>query len=103
MNEVGNPEWLEGIDGWMRIGAVLDSEGVVWLIPGKGAHLEAAVAMIEAKLGVGREQAIEAILSERVIDLGVKGYFHVGDKTFEATQDYPVTSMGATLKRSRAM
>ena len=102
MNEVGNPKELEGIPGYMKIGAILDSEGVVWVVA-RGAHLEAAITMVAARLGVGREQAIEAILSERVIDLGKKGYFNVGPKTFEATENYPETSMGATLKRSRAL
>lgn len=103
MNEVGNPEVLEGVPGYIGVPGVLDSEGVVWLVPGRGAHLEAAIVMIGAKLGVGKEQAIEAILSERVIDLGVRGFYHVATKTFEATEDYPETSIGATLKRSRAM
>lgn len=100
---IANPEALEGVEGYMAVSAILDSDGMVWLVPGRGAHLEAAILMVGAKLGVEKEEAVEAILSERVIDLGVKGYFHVATKTFEATQDYPETSMGATLKRTRAM
>jgi hypothetical protein len=81
---IANPEVLEGVQGYMGIPGVLDSEGVVWLVPGRGAHLEASIEMIKVKLGVEREEAIEAILSERVIDLGTPGYFNVGAKTFEA-------------------
>ena len=83
MIEVGNPEELEGVNGWMKIGAILDSEGVVWVVP-RGAHLEASISMIADRLEVGREEALEAILSERVIDLGVQGYYLVGPRIFEA-------------------
>ncbi len=83
MIEVGNPKELEGVPGYMRIGAILDSEGVVWVV-GRGAHLEASISMISDRLEVNREKALEAILSERVIDLGVQGYYLVGDKVFEA-------------------
>lgn len=100
---IANPEVLEGVEGYMGIPAILDSDDVVWLVPGRGSHLEAAILMVGARLGVEKEEAVEAILSERVIDLGVKGYFHVATKTFEATENYPRTSLGATLKRSRAM
>ncbi len=67
----------------MKIGAILDSEDVVWVVE-RGAHLEASISMISARLEVNREEALEAILSERVIDLGVQGYYLVGPKTFEA-------------------
>jgi hypothetical protein len=80
---IANPEVLEGIQGYMSVSAILDSDGVVWLVE-QGAHLEASIEMIKVKLGVEREEAIEAILSERVIDLGTPGYFNVGAKTFEA-------------------
>ena len=83
MIEVGNPKELEGISGYMKIGAILDSEGVVWVV-GRGAHLEASISMVSDKLKVGREEALEAILSEQVIDLGVQGYYLVGSKEFEA-------------------
>ncbi len=79
---IGNPKELEGIPGYMQIGAILDSEGVVWVV-GRGAHLEASISMIAARLKVNREEALEAILSERVIDLGVQGYYRVGPKEFE--------------------
>jgi hypothetical protein len=80
---IANPEVLEGVQGYMGIPAILDSDGVVWLVE-RGAHLEASIEMIKAKLGVEKEEAVEAILSEKVIDLGVSGYFHVATKTFEA-------------------
>ena len=67
----------------MKIGAILDSEGVVWVVP-KGAHLEASISMVSDKLGVDKEEALEAILSEKVIDLGVQGYYLVGPEIFEA-------------------
>ena len=74
---------MKGINGYMKIGAILDSEGVVWVV-GRGAHLEASISMISARLEVGREEALEAILSEQVIDLGVQGYYLVGPKELEA-------------------
>lgn len=80
---IANPEVLEGVQGYMGIPAILDSEGVIWLVE-RGTHLEASIEMIKAKLGVEKEEAVEAILSEKVIDLGVPGYFHVATKTFEA-------------------
>lgn len=80
---VGNPGELEGVAGYIGLSAILDSDGVVWLVK-RGAHLEASTAMVMAKLGVSRVEAVEAILTERVIDLGVRGYFHVSNKTFEA-------------------
>lgn len=80
---IGNPKELEGIPHWMKIGAILDSEGVVWVVE-RGAHLEASISMVSSKLRVGREEALEAILSERVLDLGVQGYYLVGPEVFEA-------------------
>ncbi len=80
---IGNPKELEGVPSYMKIGAILDSEGVVWVVE-RGAHLEASISMISARLEVNREEALEAILSERVIDLGVQGYYLVGSKEFEA-------------------
>lgn len=79
---VGNPKELEGVPGCMKIGAILDSEGVVWVT--QAAHLEASISMISDRLEVGREEALESILSERVIDLGKQGYYLVGPKEFEA-------------------
>ncbi len=81
--KIGNPHALEGTDGYSKVGAVLDSEGVVWVVH-RGAHLEASITMISNRLGVDREEALEAILSERVIDLGVQGFYLTGPKVFEA-------------------
>jgi hypothetical protein len=81
---IGNPEWLEGVAGYMSVSAIQDSDGVVWLVPRRGAHLEASIEMIAAKLRVSKLVATEAILSEEVIDLGTPGYLHVADKRFEA-------------------
>ncbi len=74
---------MEGVPGYMGIPAILDSEGVIWLVE-RGAHLEASIEMVKNKLGVDRLEAVEAIMTERVIDLGTPGYFHVATKTFEA-------------------
>ncbi len=81
--KIGNPEALEGTEGYMKVGAILDSEGVVWVVD-RGAHLEASITMISAKLEVNREEALEAILSERVIDLGVQGFYLIAPDVFEA-------------------
>ena len=81
--KIGNPKALEGVEGYMKMGAILDSDGVVWLVH-RGAHLEASITMIAAKLGVDRKEALEAILSERVIDLGVQGFYHISPDVFEA-------------------
>jgi hypothetical protein len=100
---IGNPERLEGVEGYMALSAVLDSDGTVWLVPERGTHLEAAIVMVMAKLGVSKPEAIEAIQTGRVPDLGIKGSYHVGSKTFEKAQHDQEMSMGAVLKRTKAM
>lgn len=98
MNEVGNPEVLEGIEGYLGIPAILDSDGVVWLVE-RGVHMEACVQMVMAKLGVSEPEALEAIQSERFTDLGMKGWYHVAGKEF--SQYHGHREMSINSQRSR--
>ncbi len=80
---IANPEVLEGVEGYMGIPAVRDSEGTIWLVPGRGPHYEGTLLMLADKLGMEREEAMEAIISKKVIDLGTAGYLHVATQKFE--------------------